>query len=196
MKTIGITGGVGAGKSLILEYLEKHYNCRVLFADRVAHIVKEPGQACYSRLVELLGKDVLCSDGTIDKRKMAEIIFSDEALLKKVNTLIHPAVEAYIMEQIRLEKDKGELDFFFVEAALLIECGYDKRLDEIWYIFADQKVRRARLKETRGYSDEKIDGIMSSQLSEEAFRAHCKQVIDNSGSPEQTYKQIDQILRG
>ena len=100
------------------------------------------------------------------------------------------------MEQIRLEKDKGELDFFFVEAALLIECGYDKRLDEIWYIFADQKVRRARLKETRGYSDEKIDGIMSSQLSEEAFRAHCKQVIDNSGSPEQTYKQIDQILRG
>ena len=109
MKTIGITGGVGAGKSLILEYLEKHYNCRVLLADRVAHLVKEPGQACYSRLVELLGKDVLCSDGTIDKRKMAEIIFSDEALLKQVNTLIHPAVEAYIMEQIRLEKELLEV---------------------------------------------------------------------------------------
>ena len=196
MKTIGITGGVGAGKSLILEYLEKHYNCRVLLADQVAHTVKEPGQPCYERLVELLGKEVLCPDGTIDKRKMAELIFSDEILLQQVNALIHPAVEAYILEQIKLEKETGKLDFFFLEAALLIECGYDRHLDEIWYIFADQKVRRTRLKETRGYSDEKIDSIMSSQLTEEVFRAHCKQVIDNSGSPEQTYKQIDQILRG
>ena len=196
MKTIGITGGVGAGKSLILEYLEKTYNCRVLLADQVAHIVKEPGQTCYDGLVELLGKAVLCPDGTIDKGKMAQIIFSDVALLQKVNGLIHPAVETYIMEQIRLEKEAGKLDYFFVEAALLIECGYDRHLDEIWYIYADQKVRRARLKESRGYSDEKIDSIMDSQLTEEAFRTHCKQVIDNSGSPEQTYKQIDQILRG
>lgn len=196
MKSIGITGGVGAGKSLILAYVESHYKCRILLADEVAHIVKEPGQLCYDSLVALLGQDVLDEKGFIHKQRMAEKIFADEQLLDAVNALIHPAVETYIMGEIAKEKELGELDYFFVEAALLIECGYEALLDELWYIYADEEVRRQRLRESRHYSDQKIDQIMMAQLSDEEFRLHTKHVIDNSGNPQDTYIQIDQLLRG
>ncbi len=196
MRTIGITGGVGAGKSELLAYIEKNYNSRILLADTVGHLVKEPGQPCYEKLVALLGKEILFPDGQIDRKAMAEKIFADPELLGKVNGMIHPAVETYILEQIHLEQMRGTLDFFFIEAALLIECGYEDKVDELWYIYADREVRARRLKASRGYSDEKIQEIMDSQLSEEEFRRHCQVVIDNSGSLQDAYRQIDEILKG
>ena len=75
MRTIGITGGVGAGKSELLAYIEKNYNSRILLADTVGHLVKEPGQPCYEKLVALLGKEILSPDGQIDRKAMAERIF-------------------------------------------------------------------------------------------------------------------------
>ncbi len=196
MRTIGITGGVGAGKSELLAYIEKNYNSRILLADTVGHLVKEPGQPCYEKLVALLGKEILSLDGQIDRKAMAERIFADPELLEQVNGMIHPAVETYILEQIHLEQVRGTLDFFFIEAALLIECGYEDKVDELWYIYADREVRARRLKAARGYSDEKIQEIMDSQLSEEEFRRHCQVVIDNSGSLQDAYRQIDEILKG
>lgn len=196
MRTIGITGGVGAGKSELLAYIEKNYNSRILLADTVGHLVKEPGQPCYEKLVALLGKEILSPDGQIDRKAMAERIFADPELLEQVNGMIHPAVETYILEQIHLEQMRGTLDFFFIEAALLIECGYEDKVDELWYIYADREVRARRLKAARGYSDEKIQEIMDSQLSEEEFRRHCQVVIDNSGSLQNAYRQIDEILKG
>ena len=196
MRTIGITGGVGAGKSELLAYIEKNYNSRILLADTVGHLVKEPGQPCYEKLVALLGKEILSPDGQIDRKAMAERIFADPELLEQVNGMIHPAVETYILEQIHLEQVRGTLDFFFIEAALLIECGYKDKVDELWYIYADREVRARRLKAARGYSDEKIQEIMDSQLSEEEFRRHCQVVIDNSGSLQDAYRQIDEILKG
>lgn len=194
MKVIGITGGVGAGKSQVLSYIEKKYQCRILLADRVGNLVKEPGQKCYEALKELLGEQILNPDGTINREQMANIIFQDEKILQQVNQIIHPAVEDYIFEQIQREKEKNLLDYFFVEAALLIECGYGSRLDEMWYIYADESIRRERLKKSRYYSDDKIDSIMKKQLSEEEFRKHCDFVIDNSGEIEETYRAIDERL--
>ena len=194
MKIIGITGGVGAGKSAVLSYIREHYNCRVVLADEVAHKVKEPGERCYDRLVALLSKDILLEDGFIDKKKMADKIFADDALLEEVNRIIHPAVMDYIVEAIEAEKEKDKLDYFFVEAALLIEAGYLEIVDEMWYIYAREEVRRKRLKESRGYTDEKIDAIMEEQLSEAEFRRHCMVVIDNSDSLTWAYEQIDREL--
>ena len=194
MKVIGITGGVGAGKSAVLSYITEKYNCRIILADEVAHTVKEPGQACYQQLITLLSKDVLQSDGKIDKAKMAEKIFNSNELLEKVNAIIHPAVQNYIVEAIALERRENKYDFLFIEAALLIEAGYLDIVEELWYIYADESVRRARLKSSRQYSDEKIDAIMAKQLSEEEFRKHCKVVIDNSGALEASYEQIDRKL--
>lgn len=194
MKTIGITGGVGAGKSLVLNYLQNHYNARVYLADNIANDLKLPGQSCYDKIIDLLGKDIIDSDGLIDKNKMAEKIFSHKELLNEVNRIIHPAVKEYVLSRIELERKKGEIDYFILEAALLIEEGYDQILDELWYIHADTSVRSQRLKETRNYTMDKIDHIMDSQLSETEFRKHCKVVINNNSDEEALYSQIDHIL--
>lgn len=195
MRTIGITGGVGAGKSQILSYIKEHTNCRIILADEAAHTVKEPGQPCYDRLVKLLGKEVLQEDGLIDKKKMAAAIFCDKEILAQVNAIIHPAVKKYIIDEIEKEREAKNIDVFFVEAALLIEERYDLILEELWYIYTDAGVRRERLKTSRGYSDEKVNQIFASQLSEEEFRRWCKVVIDNSRSLSDTYSQINQILK-
>ncbi|MCI5958793.1 MAG: dephospho-CoA kinase [Lachnospiraceae bacterium] len=194
MKTIGITGGVGAGKSLVLNYLQNHYNARVYLADNIANDLKLPGQSCYDKIIDLLGKDITDSDGLIDKNKMAEKIFSHKELLNEVNRIIHPAVKEYVLSRIELERKKGEIDYFILEAALLIEEGYDQILDELWYIHADTSVRSQRLKETRNYTMDKINHIMASQLSETEFRKHCKVVINNNSDEEALYSQIDHIL--
>lgn len=196
MRLIGITGGVGAGKSTILEYIKAHYRCRVYLADQVAHAVKEPGQPCYEALVELLGREVLEENGQIHKGRMAERIFRDENMLEQVNALVHPAVRAYLLEKIREAREEGWAELFFIEAALLIECGYSDIVDEMWYVHAGEDLRSGRLRESRGYSPEKIGQIMGSQLTEEGFRAGSDFVIDNSGTPEESYRQIRRRLEG
>lgn len=194
MMTIGITGGVGAGKSQILSYIEEHYNCKVIRADEAAHLLEEPGHVCYDRIVDFLGTGILQNDGFIDKGKMAAFIFSDEEKLMGINAILHPEVKKYILEQIERERKKGDIDFFFVEAALLIEEHYDEILDEMWYIHADIGIRSRRLAESRQYSAEKIADIMGKQLSEEEFRKHCSVVIVNNGDLEAAYKQIDEVM--
>jgi len=194
IKTIGITGGVGAGKSEVINYIKENYNCRMIKADNLAYDLESPGNVCYEPILELLGRDIINEDGFINKNKMAAKIFADKAVLSKVNAIIHPAVKEYILQTIDDERNLDEHDFFLLEAALLIEEGYGTILDELWYVRADEAVRRDRLKNTRGYSDEKIDSILSSQKSELEYTKACKVVIDNSGSLEQTFEQIDRIL--
>ncbi len=191
MKVIGVTGGVGAGKSTVLNYIESVCKCRVIFSDNVANDIKLKGMPCYEPIVELLSEEVLGDDGEIDKAKMAKMIFSDKGLLSKVNDILHPAVNRFIHEQIELERNKNELDFLFIEAALLIENGYREVVDEMWYIYADEEVRRQRLKASRGYTDEKISDILKGQLSDEEFRKHADFVIDNSDDEESMHRQIN-----
>lgn len=194
MRVIGITGGVGSGKSEILSYIREKYPCEIVFADNLAKELQEPGQACYGPLVKLLGRDILDRDGNIVKAAMAEKIFSDSGLLEKVNGLVHPAVVEEILRRIESAKKNGKILLFFVEAALLIENGFDKICDEMWYIYARENVRRERLMRSRGYSEEKIESIMRKQLPEEEFRKNCQVVIDNSASLAECTAQIDRIL--
>lgn len=194
LRFIGITGGVGAGKSEILKYIGKHYKCEIYLADEVAHLVKEPGNDCYSQLVSLLGNDVLDADGRINKPKMAEKIFSDKEVLQRVNAIVHPAVRTFLENKYEQACANPNVELFFVEAALLIEAGYGEMVDELWYIYAREDVRRTRLRHNRGYTEEKISAIMAQQLSDEAFRKNCSFVIDNSDSLEESFRQIDEKL--
>ncbi|MCM1541692.1 MAG: dephospho-CoA kinase [Blautia sp.] len=194
MKFIGITGGVGAGKTKVLEYIKNHYKCEIYLADETAHLVKLPGTECYQALVELMGTDILAADGQIDKPAMADRIFRDPGLLQAVNDIIHPAVRKYLLQRYEEAKRKGDAELFFVEAALLIECGYGELVDEMWYVYAAEPVRYARLAAARGYSEEKIRQIMGRQLTEDVFRKNSDFTIDNSGSFEDTCKQIEKKL--
>lgn len=194
MKVIGITGGVGAGKSQVLSHLRERPDCLVIVADQVAHELEEPGGVCYEQIVALLGAEILAEDGRIDKGRMAARIFGDPALLARVNGIVHPAVKRCITERIDAERKAGHLRYLFIEAALLIEDGYEQIVDELWYVHTKEQIRRQRLRESRGYSDEKIDQIMAGQLTEEAFYRHCSVVLENSGTPERVYRQIDEKL--
>ena len=194
MILIGITGGVGCGKSEVLRYLKETYNARILLADDAANCLKEPGMPCYQPVVDCLGMQILAADGRIDKAKMAQAIFSNRSKLQEINAIIHPAVRCYIEQEIEKERESGMVDFFFLEAALLIEEHYDELVDELWYVYAREAVRRERLRVSRGYSDEKTTSIMEKQLSEQQFRDACSFVLDNSGDFEDTKKQIDEKM--
>lgn len=195
MKVIGITGGIGSGKSALLTAIEQEYKCRVLLADNIANFLKEPGQRCYDPLVYLLGEGVLDEEGLIDKKKMSDMIFGNEALLELVNAIVHPAVKHYICECIEEERAKGQVEFVFVEAALFIEAGYRDIVDSLWYIYARKDVRIHRLQEVRGYTLEKIQNIMNNQLQEDVFRQYCDVTIDNSDSLEISMAQVHRNLQ-
>ncbi len=196
MKVIGITGGVGAGKSTVLNLIRDMCSCFIIMADEAAHEVKRKGQVCYGELVELLGREVLADDGEIDKGRMAQAIFApgSEELLEKVNDIIHPRVKEYILKRIDERRAAGDVDYFFIEAALLIEDGYREICDELWYVYADEKVRAKRLSSSRGYSDEKIRSIMDRQNDDAFFRTHCDRIIENNGDIEKTREDIEGLL--
>lgn len=196
MLFIGITGGVGAGKTAILTYLAKQYSCRVMLADEIAHELMEPGTACNAALQQLFAGDaVFDADGVIDRQAMARILFADDEKRQALNQIVHPAVKEYVVEACGRERERGEYAVLILEAALLIEEKYDEICDELWYIYTSKENRRERLRANRGYSDEKIDGIFASQLSEKCYRVACAAAIDNNGSPEESYAQIDELMK-
>ena len=172
---IGITGGVGAGKSAVLGYLKELDGVRVMLSDEIAHELMEPGSDCYNRPA------------------LAGVIFSDDKKRELLNEVVHPAVKEYVLNAVKEAKKEG-LFMLVLEAALLIEEGYGEICDELWYIYASEEVRRKRLKSSRGYSDEKIDSIFASQLKEAEYRRHCKEVIDNDGDIENTIASINKAL--
>ena len=194
MKVIGVTGGVGAGKSEILNYIADNWNATVVEADEVGYLVMKPGKSCFAPIVELFGPGILQEDGTLDRTRIAQMVFEDKNLLEKLNAIVHPAVKKYIRKAIQREEE-NETDFFIVEAALLIEDKYDEICDELWYIYADEETRTERLKKNRGYSEEKIKSIFANQLSEDEFSEHCDFELDNSGDFEDTKEQIMQRMQ-
>lgn len=193
MRLIGVTGGVGSGKSTVLAYLEEAYQAEVIKLDDVARRLEEKGGACYEGMVALCGREAVNPDDSLNRAYIAESMYRDRALREKINALVHPAVEREAVRMISRKKASG-CRLLLIEAALLIEKGYDAICDELWYIYADEKIRRERLRASRHYSDEKITAILKSQLSDEIFRKYAGVVIDNSGSFEETKARIRQIM--
>lgn len=195
MKFIGITGGVGAGKSEILRYLAGKPGVRVMLADEIAHELMEPGTDCYRQLQEAFaGEDIFLPEGGFDRNKLAVLLFSSENKRQYLNGIVHPAVKEYVKQQAAKERKAGKLSLLVLEAALLIEEHYDEICDELWYIAAGEEVRRARLMENRGYSEEKVQQIFDSQLKEEVYRKYCARVIDNNGTVEESIRQIESLF--
>ena len=162
---IGIFGGIGSGKSLVLDILKNDYAAYVIEADKKAHELYEIGEDTYKKLVELCSYKILDPDKSINRKVLADLLYNNKELLAKVNSIVHPRVWERIEEEA-LEKQK-EFSYVVVEAAILPDKKYDI-YDETWYI----------------YSDEKIDGIMEKQSSEEEYCRFCDRVIENNSTPE------------
>ena len=193
MRVIGITGGVGAGKSTVLDYVRQRWDTLVVQADVTGHEVMAPGGPCYEPILELFGSEILREDKSIDRGKVAAIVFQDGEKLAALNGIVHPAVKKEILARIECARKEG-VSLFFLEVALLFEDHYDAICDDLWYIYADESVRRERLMDSRGYSQEKINGIFANQMSDIFFRTHCDYVVENNGDLAVTYGQIEERI--
>lgn len=194
MKIIGITGGVGAGKSTVLDHLEKQYNACVLQADKIGHLVMEPGGICYGQVIALFGKQIIKNDKTIDRKMVSDVVFAHEEMRQKLDDIIHPAVKSYILDKIEEQKKAG-CTLMIVEAALLLEDHYDAFCDKVWYIHTDQEIRIERLMSSRGYTREKAENIIARQATEGFFREHANYIIQNNGDLDETWRQIEEGIR-
>ena len=194
MKIIGITGGVGAGKSTVLDHLEKQYNACVLQADKIGHLVMEPGGICYGQVIALFGKQIIKNDKTIDRKMVSDVVFAHEEMRQKLDDIIHPAVKSYILDKIEEQKKAG-CTLMIVEAALLLEDNYDAFCDKVWYIHTDQEIRIERLMSSRGYTREKAENIIARQATEGFFREHADYIIQNNGDLDETWRQIEEGIR-
>ena len=190
MMVLGLTGGVGAGKSRILELFSHDYGAQVIQADLVARKLEDPGQPGLTGLVSLFGTGILQKDGTLDRKGFAERIFGNPEALKRVNALIHPLTWNEIKRQIR----ESSAELIVVEAAL-----FDERSREVCqyllYVDTQDEIRIQRLMENRGYSRGKCLDIMKNQADRSRFLELADFVIDNSGSLEGSRQQIRQILK-
>ncbi len=189
-KTIlGVTGGVGAGKSSVLDILKTEFGARVILADETAHDLMEPGSEGLLRIVGELGDGFLSPDGRVDKKRLAELIFHDDMALEKLNAIIHPMV----WETVMREAGEAEETLVVIEAAVFSGAPADF-FDEIWYIDTTEENRIARLMASRGYTREKCESIMANQGSEADYRRLCSRVIDNNGGPDEMKKKLKEIL--
>ena len=189
---LGITGGVGTGKSTVLHYLKDRYGAALIQLDDVARDLQQPGQECYGPMLELFGPEYLNEDGTYNRSAVAARVFAQKELLQALNRIVHPAVKRRTLELIQAHRSAP---LIVIEAALLLEDHYDEICDEIWFVYAEESVRRERLKKSRGYTDEKITRMFSSQRPDESYRASCDLTIDNSSENiENTFRQLDEAL--
>ena len=193
MIIIGITGGIGCGKSEVCRELKNKYGAFTISADEIGHDLLKAGSDCFEELKELLGEDMIGPDGSFDRRKVGDRAFADPSLLDQMNEIIHPAVLDRIFDLLDVAESKKRR-LAVIEAALLLEAGYKQYCNDVWYIYASEKTRIRRLKESRNLSDEKIADIMSRQLPEEVFREQCDYTIDNNLDFDITAMQIRERL--
>lgn len=196
MKVIGLTGGVGSGKSTVADIITKHFKVYVIYTDEIAREQMEVGGVSYHRVVREFGDGILKENGEIDRAKLASIVFADEKKLLRLNDLTHPEVLKEVLATIEQLKREGSYQAVLIETALLKEAGYVSFCDEVWYVYASEQVRRERLKKGRGYSDEKIDGLFAKQKKEAEFLEYCTKTIENGAdaSKESILQQIQQMI--
>ena len=190
MRVIGLTGGVGAGKSRILDILQTEYGAEIIVADQVAHELMEPGHEGYEMVVRALGNSFLKPDGTIDRPLLSTLIFHDQNALETMNEIIHPMVWKTIKDKI----SSSQADLIVVESAIMGREQNDI-YDEMWYVYTSEENRIRRLKENRGYSRERSLSIMKNQLSDEEFRELADRVIDNNGTVEEVKAGLEALLK-
>lgn len=194
MKIIGITGGVGCGKSTVLSLIKDNFNAFIIMADEVGRELMEVDAPAYVKIVKSFGEGILNEDKTINRPRLSKIVFNDKKQLKVLNGIVHPLVKEYIVKDIAQKAEAKEYDYYFVEAALLIEDHYDAICDELWYVYAKDEVRIKRLMESRGYDREKCLSMFANQLTKEEFEEKCAAVINNSGDLDSTFRQLEVLL--
>jgi len=192
MFIIGLTGGIATGKSTVVEILRRK-GAYIIDADQLAREVVEPSQPAWQEIVSWLGDSILLPDQSLDRVKMADLVFGDPQKLKTLNSIIHPRVGARILELTK-EIEQKEPDAVIVyDIPLLIEAGMQEMADLILLVYAPRELQLKRLEERDGLNPEEAELRLAAQLAIDEKRKYAHQVIDNSGSLAETEKQVDRF---
>jgi dephospho-CoA kinase len=189
MKLIGLTGGIGSGKSTIARRL-KELGARVIDADVVSREVVEPGQPTLAAIVATFGADVLNADGTLNRARLGDIVFTDKDAREKLNNIVHPAVRE---RSLKLFAEAEDHEVVIYDVPLLVESENSYSFEHIIVASAPEEIRVERLMEHRGMTESEARARFESQASEEARLALADTVIDTSSSLEDTYSQVDRF---
>lgn len=193
MKIIGLTGGIGTGKSTVSAYL-KEKGCVVLDADKMSRQLTAPGGAALPAIRKTFGNEVFFEDGTLDRKKLGSIVFNDGKKLKALEALTtKKVVEQTVEGLVRLRKaEYGGI--VILDAPLLFECNMQVLAEENWLVTADLEVRIERIMKRDGLDRQSILDRIDNQMSDEEKKAIADHIIDNSGSLEDLYSQIDRLI--
>ena len=180
MKVIGLTGGIGSGKSTVAGYLAE-LGAAVIDLDKVGHEAIKSGSPTFKQVVKEFGREILNARGEINRAKLAAIVFDDTHDLGRLNRIVHPAIDKVILERIKKYRRQG-VKAVVLEAAALLEAGKSAQADEIWVTTAPESVVLKRLRERSGYTEEEAKARISSQLSDQERIKHANAVIDTGGT--------------
>lgn len=189
---IGLTGEIGAGKSTVARRLEE-LGATVIDADRVGHeVLKQPDTI--ETLTEAFGNEMLAADGSIDRRKLAEIVFADPQARTRLERIVHPRmVEQFEAQIARAQTDSSTA--VTLDAAILYEAGWDSLCDRVLVVTAPRQMRLQRLAASRGWSEHDLSTRERAQAPIESKRRRADAVIENAGSPAACLEQVDELFR-
>jgi len=191
MKVIGLTGGIGSGKSTVTEYLAE-LGAVIIDADKVGHEAFEPDTPAWHDVVAAFGKDVVAPSGEIDRKKLGPLVFNNPESLARLNEIMHPRMYDMMKERIEAYREQG-VGVVVMEAAILIEANWTPLVDEVWVTVAGESSVIERLKQQRGMEEEQILARIRSQLSAEERIEKADVVIHNDGDLEEMKAKVKEL---
>ncbi|MGH7780331.1 MAG: dephospho-CoA kinase [Candidatus Binataceae bacterium] len=195
MLTIGLTGGIGSGKSAVAKILAE-LGAPSLDADKVGHSIYAPGGPAYKDVVAAFGEQILAADGTVDRKKLGPIVFGDPAKLTKLNSIVHPKMLAEMRAMVAAMRTRGETRPIVVEAAILIEANWTPMCDEIWVVTAARERVIERVERDRGMVREQTEARIRAQISDADRLRHASLVIKNDGTMDELRTEVERVWRG
>lgn len=188
---LGLTGSLGSGKSTVASLMEDLAGAHVIDADAITHAVQQPGGAAYGPIVELFGPEVVRPDGSLDRARIASIVFSDPEQMRRLTEIVHPAVRR---EELRLLEAHRHEPLVVLMVPLLFENGLERYVDRTVVVTVGEAARRERLI-ARGMTADDIERRLAAQMPETEKARRADHVIDNSGTLEATRAQVVALLQ-
>ena len=194
MLKVGLTGSIAVGKSFVLGVLAD-LGCRVLNADVTAREVVAPGSPALQLVVEAFGKEILMTDGTLDRAKLGSVVFADEQKRLRLNSILHPFIIAAQDEQIREWENEDPNGIAVIDAALMIESGGYRRFDKLIVVHCRPEVQLQRLMSRDSLSREQAEQRIAAQMAQEEKKKFADFLIDTSDGFANARQQTEAVFR-
>jgi dephospho-CoA kinase len=195
MLTIGLTGGIGSGKSTVSKLLAE-LGAPIIDADQVGHAIYAPDGPAYPDMIAAFGEGILAPDRTIDRKKLGPIVFADPAALKRLNSIVHPKMFARMREMVDAMRTGGERKPIVIEAAILIEANWQPLFNEIWLVVASRERVIERVERDRGLKPEQTEARIRAQLSDDDRRKYATTVVTNNGTIDELCAKVGDLWQG